>query len=554
MNAALSARSPSATSPRTPKMRNPMAVLDSLGRTLAHQAGVRVVVGGSEAYTDGKRIVLPSLPYDLDEAQWRTTNGYLDHEAGHVLFSDFSVIPQDPLLAQVLNTLEDPRIERCFCQRYPGAALNLRAAHDAAWAQLEPQAPQLEAYQQRLLALLCRMEGIPVPAGLGEDAAQWSLQWVPRRQEVLNAPDTAALLPLAREIHAGLLAPTPQQQAAQAAAGPGEPDSEGSGEGEQPRTHGPPGHSPADQSGPPGGDSTPHTALGAPGASSAAPRIPEPQTPPSTESLLSATIRGQVDAVAHCGTYTPPKLSRRATPATADPSALAATVSRLVPGLARRLERAVMAERAARWLPDQRRGRIDPRRLARLSTASSDRVFRRLARGEAPATALGLVIDASGSMREALHLGVAAAAVLTRALLRLQVSVEVSAFSGHVITYAKAYDEAEAVLLPRLAAMRSGGGTPLGAVMLGAAKRLIQRPEPRHILVVVSDGQPDNRGHAADTLRRARAVGIEVVGIGIAADLTWLFGAPSTITIPSIHELAPVLLKQAGALMRRTAA
>ena len=60
-----------------------------LARTLTEQFGVQVVCQGDNAWTDGRRIVLPSVPAPLDEALERCLIGYLDHEMGHVAFSDF---------------------------------------------------------------------------------------------------------------------------------------------------------------------------------------------------------------------------------------------------------------------------------------------------------------------------------------------------------------------------------------------------------------------------------------------------------------------------------
>ena len=53
--------------------------LERLARTLTDQFGVQVVCQGDEAWTDGKQIMLPSLPEPLDEPLERMVVGYLDH-------------------------------------------------------------------------------------------------------------------------------------------------------------------------------------------------------------------------------------------------------------------------------------------------------------------------------------------------------------------------------------------------------------------------------------------------------------------------------------------
>jgi hypothetical protein len=68
--------------------------LERLARTLTEQFGVAVVCQGDQAYTDGKTIVLPSLPEPLEEGLERMMVGYLDHEIAHVAFSDFKQVKQ----------------------------------------------------------------------------------------------------------------------------------------------------------------------------------------------------------------------------------------------------------------------------------------------------------------------------------------------------------------------------------------------------------------------------------------------------------------------------
>lgn len=63
--------------------------LERLARTLTEQFGVAVVCQGDQAFTDGKTIVLPSLPEPLEEDLERMMVGYLDHEMAHVAFTDF---------------------------------------------------------------------------------------------------------------------------------------------------------------------------------------------------------------------------------------------------------------------------------------------------------------------------------------------------------------------------------------------------------------------------------------------------------------------------------
>ncbi len=68
--------------------------LERLARTLTDQFGVKVICQGDNAFTDGKQIVLPSLPEPMSADLERMVVGFLDHEMSHVAFSDFKVVAE----------------------------------------------------------------------------------------------------------------------------------------------------------------------------------------------------------------------------------------------------------------------------------------------------------------------------------------------------------------------------------------------------------------------------------------------------------------------------
>ncbi|RLD03302.1 MAG: VWA domain-containing protein, partial [Chloroflexi bacterium] len=101
--------------------------LPIVAKAMGDQMGVNVVIRGVEAITNGKIIYLPELPKDDAEATL-LARGFLDHEAAHVRLTDFSVINNDnnPSLKNLINIIEDIRIEQKMGQIYPGCAVNLR--------------------------------------------------------------------------------------------------------------------------------------------------------------------------------------------------------------------------------------------------------------------------------------------------------------------------------------------------------------------------------------------------------------------------------------------
>lgn len=97
--------------------------------------GVKIVLSGSDAYTDGKTIVLPLLSSmsDLQEVLF----GYLAHEASHVRDSDFDIVKQcrSEFEHSVLNIIEDVRIEKLIQDVFPGTQFTL----DAMWTYIVEQ-------------------------------------------------------------------------------------------------------------------------------------------------------------------------------------------------------------------------------------------------------------------------------------------------------------------------------------------------------------------------------------------------------------------------------
>jgi len=91
--------------------------------------GVKVVIGSLGASTDGDTIYVPNVPetYTNKNVVW----GYLVHEAAHVRYTDFSVwnavASSESLRKKLLNILEDIRIEYAMLNQFPGVRSDLDA-------------------------------------------------------------------------------------------------------------------------------------------------------------------------------------------------------------------------------------------------------------------------------------------------------------------------------------------------------------------------------------------------------------------------------------------
>lgn len=95
---------------------------------------IDVVFRGDSAYTDSKTIVLPGGDHTkvMTAEDQAIIAGYTDHEAAHLLYTDFEAYTKgheeskgNPLLHEMANAIEDMRIEPQMIRNWPGTKDNL---------------------------------------------------------------------------------------------------------------------------------------------------------------------------------------------------------------------------------------------------------------------------------------------------------------------------------------------------------------------------------------------------------------------------------------------
>lgn len=203
-------------------------------------------------------------------------------------------------------------------------------------------------------------------------------------------------------------------------------------------------------------------------------------------------------------------------------------------------------------LPRRRQssGRVDRRDLARLVMGQRD-VFTRRVHQEAMSTAAMLGWDESNSMggrriEQVIYL----AHVWNRALGGLRIPTGMFGWTTHGSAlknwnvyrqealrfriyrdFAEQWDEPK--VLKRLSMIDTRDGTPTGEALLYGVERLLRRPERRKLLFFMTDGEPSLAFHGPSekvhhdfirsVLKYATLAGIEVIGLGIMADLSDFF-------------------------------
>lgn len=215
-----------------------------------------------------------------------------------------------------------------------------------------------------------------------------------------------------------------------------------------------------------------------------------------------------------------------------------------------RLQAMLQASTLARNHPS-RYGKIDSSRLYRLYTGET-KLFMRHGQKQGINTSVHILLDASGSMRgRKMSLGSHACYALASTLRNIKdVGIAVTAFPGGV-KYLSENDISWKTVAPILLykgrlhdrfAVRCDGYTPMAEALWWVMPQMRQLSENRKIILIISDGVPDNVDEAKNAVATHRAHGHEVYGVGIEnVSLEDLLDRRYARTIYNLNELAPAM-------------
>lgn len=183
------------------------------------------------------------------------------------------------------------------------------------------------------------------------------------------------------------------------------------------------------------------------------------------------------------------------------------------------------------------------------------KVFRQELTRKLTNTAITILLDDSGSMKnEKGQVAASATLALIKALEPINfVSTSVETFgtesSSNIVYKVKDFNESANQCADRLSEhLAYGGGyTPLLTGLWSGLRSISQRKEARKILIVITDGEPDQRTQCTELINRIRTSdGVEVFGIGISDANTLvkpLFGEQYAVSIKKIDQLASEIFK-----------
>ncbi|KZL22668.1 VWA domain-containing protein [Pseudovibrio sp. Ad37] len=555
--------------------------------------GVKIVFKGDQAKTDGKTIVLPSLPPNNsnNDVLW----GYLTHEAGHVRFTDWKFVPTAPNRQSMLNVVEDARIELAMMRVYPGTmtTLNAVADHMARKGHYVLQSAENEPYDILFSYCLCNLQcNVVGQQGLKEfwlAAEQAFTQVFPAStrgkldlllQRVVDLKNTEQALNLADQIlellkqeaccpEANDNASSQQENssggenAASTADGtdPNNPlDSDVQSDGSTERTDGTSSSAKGDQL----TDSLRHGAAGEVEGAEGEPNKPTSgegakDQSEAQERLLQALNEGEFKSfdprsklrseLFENSNHTEEQVLSVPVAISIPTNAEANTIwnrraNSAASGIRHRLSGLVQAKRRSGSISATIGKRIHAPDIHRVCTGDT-KVFRKTWTEKKPDTAVHILIDNSSSMKRpdlempakeaALALGVALEGIPK---VNPAITLFGDSFARPVYPVLKHGERASEKL--GKADLSPSGNTPMAQAIWYALFELSQQRCNRAIMIIVTDGRPSNSQATRDALELAKRSGVEVSGIGInSGDISRYI--ENSVIISTVYDLKSVL-------------
>lgn len=105
------------------------------------------------------------------------------------------------------------------------------------------------------------------------------------------------------------------------------------------------------------------------------------------------------------------------------------------------------------------------------------------------------------------------------------------------VSVIKDWNDSPKVLSARAASIGTDGYTPMAEAILFAGSEIIRRPKAMKIIIVVTDGEPDDLEATRHVIERCRLSGVVVCALGIDLDPSPVFGEKYSASLTSISEL-----------------
>lgn len=592
------------------------SVLTGAARAIAHDAEAEVAWSTDAAHLVGKGIKVPSPARNLTPEQVAEARGHADSLALRLRHHDAALHnrlrPREPVAAAAFDALERARMEALGALEYPGARVNL----DAAVAMRMRSDPIARARSAAEVPMPSALELMARAAMTGQEPPATTRDGLALVQADIDAAagaDLSALADVASDQarfaeavrvalqHLNLIPPdepmeptepddgddnedTPEQDEAEDETGDSSGgESQVEARSEQAGDAADDGEQDADVREADGDADADMGDDGDEGMLPVRPNRPLHDMPDFNYRVFSTAHDEVIAATELCDED---ELTRLRGYLDVQMANLQGAVTKL----ANRLQRRLMAQQSRSWDFDQEEGLLDAARLARVIVAPGQSLSYKIEREtEFKDTVVTLLLDNSGSMRgRPISIAAISADILARTLERCGVKVEILGFTTrtwkggqsreawlaagrpphpgrlndlrHIIY--KPADEPYRRARKSLGLMMREGLLKEnidGEALAWAHSRIVNRPEDRRILMVISDGAPVDDStlsvnHGAYLDQHLREVigwiekrsPVELCAIGIGHDVTRYYAR--AVTIMDVEQLGGTMIDQLAGL------
>ena len=512
-----------------------MKAMPLVASMLGNKLGVKVVIGSSDtACTNGDTIFLPPLPVDDEGVLYPLVNGFIDHEAAHIRHTNLDVLKEKrltPVEKHLWNAIEDWRVEHEIIKRYPGChehfiwlIRHFFLKDTETETAGENDSPAFSVLNYLLLTL--RSWDVPELIRNCELEADILEKYWPGLRSSIDAimqdiptqcRSTQDSLDFAQDI-LRLIKQEAQKEQKSTESSVLSPSLDNSERTQQePQTE---------------GEQQPLQEL----LQATEEELPLPmdkqisdaisrQYSPEKQKGVSVAVEGQLTTIEL-------------------PDALIIEAQTISRALRTKLQGLLQSQVLRRSRPS-RHGKLSGHGLYRLAI-QHPKLFLKNESVTGIDTAVHILLDISGSMTSRIELACAACYSVALALAAIPgISVGVSAFPADY------KEDVTATVSPLLRhgervvnsfGVEAHGSTPMTEALWWVLGMLSTLPEHRKVVLVVTDGYPDNPETAKETITAAQRMGMEIVGIGVDAPIINTM-IPSSENITDIRELAPAMFR-----------
>ena len=520
-----------------------MRSLPLVAAVLGNKYGVKVSIGGTEAFTDGNAIHLPGLPMGSDEQLIGLARGYIDHESAHIRETDFPAVQKanlTPLEMNIWNCIEDWRVEEKLASIFPGCRGNFYwlIRHMFGGSKIDDRSPPVKLIPDWIL-LSVRSWHVPDLSGPRDQAEAIIESRYPgltgKIKSVLQkvqskGATTQNSIRCAKKIVDLLKSEADEKPAPQPS---------------QNKDH----------------------------RSAGSENNDAPVQRPSGDINQGSESKQQLEQLIHAGADDLPKgtgeilqehMANNVSSNSQDKISVAVVGNRYFKSLDSAKSPELMKSTTALKTRLQsmlqsvllkrsritRKGRLDTRQLYK-AAVSDPRMFVKPEEKKGFNTAIHILVDCSGSMRRRMELTSQVCYALAKALDSIKgINVGVTAFPADrpLINGRENSDMAAIYPVVRHGELiharfhtRAAGCTPMGEAIWWVLQAMLPLVETRKIILILTDGSPDYLANTIEAINQGKKLGFELYGIGIDTDSIKSILPQSSCNIHNLSELAPAM-------------